>query len=344
MKNENGHGSVYKLSGKRRKPWVAMVTVEYTLDCKQVRKRVGSYATKREAQEGLLLYNKNPLLFNGTTFKEVMDLWWEGYQKKYNSYNTIKNKITALKKFEKLYDLKIKEINFNTLQNLFDEMNDSHGTKTGYKSTLNMIFEYALKNDLIESNKVQLVDLGKFEAVREAQIFTNSEIAILWKNTHVEYARYLLILIYTGMRVSEFFNVRREDINLFDNTLKVTKSKTKAGIRTIPFTKGIAALIIECLSHGKEYLAINSKQQQFMYMTFFNHYRIALKNLGIEEKNIHSTRHTFATLLNNSDANRTSITKLIGHTNPKMAEDVYTHKDIHEYRKAIDLMPTFFEQ
>ena len=29
MKNENGSGSVYKLSGKRRKPWVATVTTGY---------------------------------------------------------------------------------------------------------------------------------------------------------------------------------------------------------------------------------------------------------------------------------------------------------------------------
>lgn len=29
MKNENGAGSVYKLSGKRRKPWAAAITTGY---------------------------------------------------------------------------------------------------------------------------------------------------------------------------------------------------------------------------------------------------------------------------------------------------------------------------
>ena len=29
MKNENGTGSIYKLKGKRRKPWVAVVTAGY---------------------------------------------------------------------------------------------------------------------------------------------------------------------------------------------------------------------------------------------------------------------------------------------------------------------------
>ena len=38
MKNPNGFGSVYKLSGKRRKPYIAVITVGYTIDGKQKEK------------------------------------------------------------------------------------------------------------------------------------------------------------------------------------------------------------------------------------------------------------------------------------------------------------------
>ena len=52
----------------------------------------------------------------------------------------------------------------------------------------------------------------------------------------------------------------------------------------------------------------------------------------------HDARHTFATLMNNADANTTSIKKIIGHSSYLTTEKIYTHKDIEELSKAIDLI------
>ena len=43
-------------------------------------------------------------------------------------------------------------------------------------------------------------------------------------------------------------------------------------------------------------------------------------------------------MLNNVDANSTSIIKLIGHSDFSITENVYTHKDLEELQKAIDLL------
>ena len=53
---------------------------------------------------------------------------------------------------------------------------------------------------------------------------------------------------------------------------------------------------------------------------------------------IHDCRHTFATLLNNADANPTAIKNIIGHTSFETTEKIYTHKNIEELKKAIDLI------
>ena len=42
--------------------------------------------------------------------------------------------------------------------------------------------------------------------------------------------------------------------------------------------------------------------------------------------------------MNNADANRTSIKKIIGHSSYETTEKIYTHKDIEELRKAINLI------
>lgn len=56
MRNINGYGSVYKLSGKRRKPWCVRITKGWEGE-KQVREILGTYKTKEEAEFFLNDYN-----------------------------------------------------------------------------------------------------------------------------------------------------------------------------------------------------------------------------------------------------------------------------------------------
>ena len=72
-----GYGSVYKLSGNRRKPWVAMLTKGWLLvDGKAQRQRsaIGYYATRKEAEIALANYNQNPY-DTDVTFAEVYKRW-----------------------------------------------------------------------------------------------------------------------------------------------------------------------------------------------------------------------------------------------------------------------------
>lgn len=60
MKLPNGYGSVSKLSGKRRKPWIVKVTKGWTDDGKQIRIVLGTFKTKSEGLIALADYNKQP--------------------------------------------------------------------------------------------------------------------------------------------------------------------------------------------------------------------------------------------------------------------------------------------
>ncbi|WP_349763744.1 tyrosine-type recombinase/integrase [Fusobacterium sp. SYSU M8D902] len=73
------------------------------------------------------------------------------------------------------------------------------------------------------------------------------------------------------------------------------------------------------------------------YSTFKPRFIKLMKELGLEHT-IHDTRHTFATLLSNANANPTSIVRLIGHSKFSTTENIYTHKDIKELEKAINLI------
>lgn len=338
MKNENGTGSVFKLSGKRRRPWAAVITTGYDLKGVQKRKTIGTYATKREGQEALLNYVKNPKLFSKKTFGEIRKVWWVNYTKRVTHKITLNTHEYRLRALEHLDKFEIADIKLFELQALFDSFTYSWSFKNGCKSVLNMIFDFALKNDFIDSNKIKFIEIGKKDKIINRRIFSKEEIDILWNNSHVKYAYIVLILIYTGMRIGELINLRSSDIDLDNKILKVKVSKTSSGIRSIPISSRIHDLFKENIVDNQEYFLTGDTTTKLSYSTFKPRFEKLLKSLNIEEHTIHDTRHTFATLLNNANANQFSISKLCGHSNFTITENVYTHKDTEELRKAVELI------
>lgn len=343
MKNSNGGGSISKLKGKRRKPWVVRFTTGYSNEGKQIRKSIGTFATKREAQEALYNYSKNPLLYSKKTFKNILDLWWSAYTKKVTQKTTISTHIYRMRAFEPLHDRIIADIRLFELQELFDNMTTSWSFKNACKSVLNMIFDFAFKNEIVDSNKVKFIDLGKRVKVIDRRVFSKDEIEILWKNldTDTYYCKYIyivLILIYTGMRIGELLNLKNEDIDLHNSCLTIKESKTDAGVRVIPISSKIFNLFLTNMIKNQEYFVKGETTKKLAYSTFKPRFQKLLKELNIEAHTIHDTRHTFATLLNNANANQTSIIKLIGHSDFSVTENIYTHKDTEELRKAVELL------
>lgn len=342
MKNANGEGSVYKLKGKRRKPWVAVITAGYE-GGKQKRKSLGTFLTKKEAQIELLAYLDNPMLFSGKTFKDIKDLWYQNYKKNVSDV-TLNNLTIQLKKLDVFDEIKIKELKIHTLQKFFDDMDNSYGTKSFVRSILNMIFDFAVKNEFIETNKIKFIELGKNEKVIQRKIFTREEIKTMFdnldsNNRYIKKMTYgTLILIYTGLRVGELINLKTKDVDLDKNIISIVESKTTAGIRKIPISEKILNLFKDNIDNTKEYFFFNKKGDKYQYFNFKFQFEKMLDLLGLERHTIHDTRHTFATLLNNANANSTSIIKLIGHSDFSITENIYTHKDIEELRKAVNLL------
>ena len=58
MRKPNGYGGISKLSGNRRRPYVARITETYTDEGVQVYKVLGYFKTQEEALEELAKYNK----------------------------------------------------------------------------------------------------------------------------------------------------------------------------------------------------------------------------------------------------------------------------------------------
>ena len=86
MKLPNGYGSATKLSGNRRKPYLARVTLGWTTDeqtGKTVQNRVplGTFKTKKEALQALAEYGANPYDIQNAsmTLAELYEKWTAAY-------------------------------------------------------------------------------------------------------------------------------------------------------------------------------------------------------------------------------------------------------------------------
>ena len=205
------------------------------------------------------------------------------------------------------------------------------------KILFNQLYAYAMKNDIVTKDYSKYIDIGKNTEESTRKPFTNEEIKRLWDLVNEnEWIDTILIMIYTGFRIGELLEIKNSDIDLKNKIIK-GGLKTEAGKdRLVPIHSKILELVKNRMDSHNEYLIVNFKGEQMKYNNYYREkFEPIMEELGMNHKP-HDTRHTFATLLSNADANKTSVKKLIGHNSYTTTEKFYTHKDIEELRKAVE--------
>ena len=339
MKKPNGLGTVYKMSGNRRRPWRATITTGYDIVGTQKRLTIGYYETRKEAEKALASYEYNPekLKNSKLTFKDVYDKWSESHFPKLQS-NTVEVTKAYAKKLIPLHDIPFVEIKAIQLQDLFNNLKMSAVSKARVKNIINAMYKYALKYEIVDKDYSILIDLGKREKVIQRKVFTEEEILKLWKYKELKWVDTILIMIYSGMRIGELLGLKNEHIDLENRVIVGAGIKTDAGKnRVIPINKKILPLIQKHMRADKTFLFTTKSNNQILYDNYRYSFMSIMDKLEMTHT-IHDCRHTFATLLNNADANPTAIKNIIGHTSFETTEKIYTHKNIEELKKAIDLI------
>ena len=342
MKLQNGFGSVHKVSGNRRNPWRVRVPNGYKDNGTPLYEELGYYKSYAIGMEVLIEYHKNPSLIKNKniTFNEVYDLFWS--EKEKDLKNT-RSYTSAFKNCKQLHNLNFNDIRLFNLQEAVDALGDKNSAKRKLRTLFNQMYDFAIANDISEKKYSEYIKLDDTPASEIHQPFTQNEKEKLWELLDViPYIDVILIYIYTGFRPSELLDIECDNgVNLKDRYLQ-GGSKTKAGKnRIVPIHHRIYPVIEKWYNKGNKYLITNTKGRK---MTYDNWKRIFINIMNsVNELNNthlpHDTRHTLATDLDNLGANQVARQRILGHASKNITDKVYTHKDIEELRKAIELLP-----
>lgn len=347
MKLPNAYGSVYKLSGKRRNPWVARKTVGWKQIPEKLRaypiyEYIGYYPTKSEALQALASYNEDPydLHAKTITFEEVYAKWSNEY------FETIKNSNgykAAYKTSEPLHNMKFQDIKLDHLQKVVDESGKNTPTLKTLKNLWGLMYDYAVIHEIVNPDKremVRYVNISKpgNPNAFERKPFTKKAIKHLWEaETSNPYISVVLMLIYTGVRIGELLDLEKKDIHLDERWFYVKESKTDAGIREVPIAEKIVPFFEYWMQKECDHLICTPDEEPFQYRNYYDSYWIPLmKDLNLSKYTPHCTRHTCISLLTEAGVDERVIQKIVGHKGQNVTQVVYTHLDLPIKLEAIN--------
>lgn len=325
MRLPNGYGSVTKLSGKRRNPYMARITtgMEYDPikdDNVQKRAVLGYYHTKAEALEALSEYSKNPysILESTMSVKEL----WDSIKDKVDASDD--RKVVYDRVFDKymtaIKDMRIKDVKTKHLQQAIDDCGKGYSTKSNIRVVMNHIFRYAAQNDLVEKNYTDFIKFEQEQTILERQLYTDEEAQKLWGKADLQEYALTLILLHQGMRIKEFTDLSPDDIDLENRTITIKKAKNKFSERIIPI-------------HDKVYDLVARFKETPFSMSRPQYYHFTKTMLGHTP---YDTRHTFATKCSALETPVVIIQRLMGHKPDTLLENVYIHLTMDELSEAIN--------
>ena len=346
-KKGNGRGSIAKV--KKNKPYWVRVTDPVTKE----RKSLGLYKTRKEAQQKLDEYLFNPynLETHTMTFEEIFNLFKEA-QEKNVAKATFKSYINSYKRCKPLYNLIFRDIKTPQLQSLINDLNCSKGTKSITKGFLSVLYKYAIEMEILTTNRAEHIKLPKESKHKEINIFTGYDIKKLWDNIKIDWVEYILIMIYTGMRIGEAVNLKKENVDLI-NGIIFGGNKTEKGMnRKIPIRDDIYPIIqnlyknspTDYLFYNKNWVfkKKNNENKPIRENYFRDKFNETLQILGIEKHQTHDCRKTLATFMSKYQLNEVQITDILGHESINTTIDYYIKKeDEQELKKSINRIDFF---
>jgi integrase len=200
-------------------------------------------------------------------------------------------------------------------------------------------FDIAMIDEIVETNPIKIVDMPKMKSIKKKhKPFTLDEIDLLLASSDGFVKNFLGISFFTGMRSGELLALRWDDVDFTTDTISITKTIAE-GIINEPKTNS-SYREIEMLDKAKEFFKSQRLQtglkNEYVFLnsngayygnnsTIYYKYCTLLKELGLEHRSLHNTRHTFASIMLNNGIEPMWVSNTLGHENLDITLKIYAH-------------------
>ena len=286
------------------------------------------------------------------------------------AYGTVINRI----KESEFGQMKVRNVKLSDAKRFYIDLHDTgskRNTISIYHSVLRPTFEMAVDDDMIRKNpfKFKVADIIPDDAVKRTALTKQQQenyLRFIQENGQDNYYDDIVILMGTGLRVSELYGLTKKDVDFkkrlifIDHQLCrtaekpyfVKSPKTSSGVRCIPMSdvvymalKRVAANrqspTVELLVDGYSgFLFLDKAGMPKVAMHLENYMRGMQKKMeriygkSFPRVTPHVLRHTFCTNMQRAGIDVKSLQYLMGHSNVSVTLDVYTHVDFQAVQEA----------
>ena len=224
----------------------------------------------------------------------------------------------------------------------------SHTIVNTRRSIWSGIFDYAVGNQDVPYNPVLSVKLPKGLKKGKRSAPADDIInQIILDASDMEFGFIPFFLLCTGVRRSEALQRLKSDLDLNRWELRIPKSKTDAGVRTVPIIEPLRTPLKEWISAHPgpwlfPYVSYNGRSGSYMsdrnWETAWEKYCQAhgwVDSDGKPSLGAHNLRHGTATLLYESGVDVYTAQHILGHANVSTTLEIYTDLRKDHERKNV---------
>lgn len=195
-------------------------------------------------------------------------------------------------------------------------------------AVLSGMFRLAVRFGEVKDNPMKRVEYFHQPQTKD-RVLSEKEESILFEalKDEIHFSRTVEILLYTGMRRGEMFQLEWRDVNFTDGFINIRGETTKSGKpRVVPMFARVQKILESIRDEAGtvsqfEQVFVKAKPRgEYLSKRFTD----ICKDLGIDGVTIHTLRHTFSTRAFESGIQGLAHKALMGHSSLYMT-DRYTH-------------------
>ncbi len=205
--------------------------------------------------------------------------------------------------------------------------------------TIKIIFNRLIEKDVLSKNPAKVVKRLS-ENERKFHVLTLTEELAYLLASPQPLQDVAILMLESGMRCGEVYNLQRQDVSLEKGFLKVIKGKTKSSVRNVHLSEKAKDVLRHRLKKfkGKNLFPQADKDFEKPTDSLNKQHRATIKKLGFDFR-LYDCRHTFATRAVENSIDLVVLASILGHSSLRMVMR-YSHPSETFKADAIRRMET----